>query len=215
MRRSGHPAAAGAAREDCAILSRVFKYEFIYDPDQSFDGAFASTWAEFERRGWVCAFGEGVEVPEARRPLLSFLQRGVGNFVEAYHLVCRQACRLEEARSERDFILAAVREGEKLHAAGELYAREACSTAVMGNAVRLLVGVPHRRLVPLSFVGGAIFLCWADLAARTILPGQELPVGILRRHGEGRRAAVEPPAAEARAKLEGLAGHLVAWARLG
>ncbi|PSQ72095.1 MAG: ABC transporter permease [Bacteroidetes bacterium QH_2_64_26] len=50
---------------------------------------------------------------------------------------------------------------------------------IVPHAVRLLVGVPHRRLVPLSFAGGAIFLCWADLAARTLLPGQELPVGIL------------------------------------
>lgn len=50
---------------------------------------------------------------------------------------------------------------------------------IVPHAVRLLVGVPHRRLVPLSFVTGAIFLCWADLAARTVLPGQELPVGIL------------------------------------
>jgi iron complex transport system permease protein len=50
---------------------------------------------------------------------------------------------------------------------------------IVPHAVRLLVGVPHRRLVPLSFVAGALFLCWADLAARTLLPGQELPVGIL------------------------------------
>ena len=50
---------------------------------------------------------------------------------------------------------------------------------IVPHAVRLLVGVPHRRLVPLSFLAGAIFLCWADLAARTILPAQELPVGIL------------------------------------
>jgi iron complex transport system permease protein len=50
---------------------------------------------------------------------------------------------------------------------------------IVPHAVRLLVGVPHRRLVPLSFLGGAIFLCWADLAARTLLPVQELPVGIL------------------------------------
>lgn len=50
---------------------------------------------------------------------------------------------------------------------------------IVPHAVRLLMGVPHRRLVPLSFVTGAIFLCWADLAARTLLPGQELPVGIL------------------------------------
>jgi iron complex transport system permease protein len=50
---------------------------------------------------------------------------------------------------------------------------------IVPHAVRLVVGVPHRRLVPLSFMAGAIFLCWADLAARTLLPGQELPVGIL------------------------------------
>jgi iron complex transport system permease protein len=50
---------------------------------------------------------------------------------------------------------------------------------IVPHAVRLLTGVPHRRLVPLSFLGGAIFLCWADLAARTLLPAQELPVGIL------------------------------------
>ena len=50
---------------------------------------------------------------------------------------------------------------------------------IVPHAVRLLVGVPHRRLVPLSFLTGAIFLCWADLAARTVLPAQEVPVGIL------------------------------------
>jgi iron complex transport system permease protein len=50
---------------------------------------------------------------------------------------------------------------------------------IVPHAVRLAVGVPHRRLVPLSFGAGAVFLCWADVAARTVLPAQELPVGIL------------------------------------
>ncbi|MFO8099602.1 MAG: iron ABC transporter permease [Salinibacter sp.] len=50
---------------------------------------------------------------------------------------------------------------------------------IVPHAVRLVVGVPHRRLVPLSFVVGAIFLCGTDLAARTILPAQEVPVGVL------------------------------------
>ena len=50
---------------------------------------------------------------------------------------------------------------------------------IVPHAVRLLVGVAHRRLVPLSFLVGAIFLIWADVAARTALPAQELPVGIL------------------------------------
>ena len=49
---------------------------------------------------------------------------------------------------------------------------------IVPHAVRSVVGVTHRRLVPLSFAAGALFLLWADLAARTVLPG-ELPVGVL------------------------------------
>ncbi len=50
---------------------------------------------------------------------------------------------------------------------------------IVPHAVRLVAGVAHRRLVPLSFLAGALFLLWADVAARTLLPAQELPVGIL------------------------------------
>ena len=50
---------------------------------------------------------------------------------------------------------------------------------IVPHAVRLTVGVTHRRLLPLSFVVGAIFLVWTDVAARTLLPDQEIPVGVL------------------------------------
>lgn len=50
---------------------------------------------------------------------------------------------------------------------------------IIPHAVRLVAGVAHRRLVPLSFLTGALFLLWADVAARSLLPAQELPVGIL------------------------------------
>ncbi len=50
---------------------------------------------------------------------------------------------------------------------------------IVPHAVRLTVGVTHRRLIPLSFAVGALFLLWTDIAARSVLPGQELPVGIL------------------------------------
>lgn len=50
---------------------------------------------------------------------------------------------------------------------------------IVPHAVRLAAGVPHRRVVPLAFAAGAVFLVLADLAARTVLPGQELPVGVL------------------------------------
>jgi iron complex transport system permease protein len=50
---------------------------------------------------------------------------------------------------------------------------------IVPHAVRSVVGVTHRRLLPLCFIAGAIFLVWADLAARTVIAGAELPVGIL------------------------------------
>lgn len=50
---------------------------------------------------------------------------------------------------------------------------------VVPHAVRLLLGTNHRRLVPVSALAGAIFLVWADVASRTLLPGNEIPIGIL------------------------------------
>ena len=50
---------------------------------------------------------------------------------------------------------------------------------IVPHAVRILVGASHRRLVPFAFLGGAAFLVLADLAARTLLQGQEIPVGVL------------------------------------
>ncbi len=50
---------------------------------------------------------------------------------------------------------------------------------VIPHVVRMAVGTDHRRLLPVSALVGAIFLIWADVACRTVIPGQELPIGIL------------------------------------
>lgn len=50
---------------------------------------------------------------------------------------------------------------------------------IVPHGVRALTGVTHRRLVPFSFAAGGIFLIWADLLARVVLPSQDLPVGIV------------------------------------
>lgn len=47
------------------------------------------------------------------------------------------------------------------------------------HAVRLLVGVGHRSLLPVAAVAGAIVLVWADTAARTVFDPRELPVGVV------------------------------------
>ncbi len=50
---------------------------------------------------------------------------------------------------------------------------------IVPHAVRSVTGIPHRRVIPLSFFAGGIFMVWADLLARTLLPGQELPIGVV------------------------------------
>ncbi|QFG27596.1 iron ABC transporter permease [Actinomadura sp. WMMB 499] len=50
---------------------------------------------------------------------------------------------------------------------------------IMPHAVRFLVGADHRRALPAVALLGAAFLIIADLAARTLISPEEIPVGIL------------------------------------
>ncbi|MDR3052142.1 MAG: iron ABC transporter permease [Oscillospiraceae bacterium] len=50
---------------------------------------------------------------------------------------------------------------------------------VIPHMARMLAGPNHRRLLPACAFGGAVFLMFADLAARTILSPLELPIGVV------------------------------------
>ena len=50
---------------------------------------------------------------------------------------------------------------------------------IIPHVVRSWVGISHRYVVTVSYLLGGIFLIAADLVARTILTGQDIPVGIV------------------------------------
>ncbi|OLR94253.1 FecCD family ABC transporter permease [Actinokineospora bangkokensis] len=50
---------------------------------------------------------------------------------------------------------------------------------VVPHLVRLLAGSGNRVVVPLSFIGGAVFLVVADQVARTVVAPAELPLGVI------------------------------------
>ncbi len=50
---------------------------------------------------------------------------------------------------------------------------------IIPHFVRMLFGVDHKKLLPLAAVTGSVFLVWADVFARTIIPHMEIPIGIL------------------------------------
>ncbi|MED7925836.1 iron ABC transporter permease [Nonomuraea sp. LP-02] len=50
---------------------------------------------------------------------------------------------------------------------------------IVPHLARMLVGADHRRMLPVTVVLGALFLLWADVAARILISPAELPIGVL------------------------------------
>lgn len=49
---------------------------------------------------------------------------------------------------------------------------------VIPHIIRRIVGNNHSILIPVSFLGGAVLMIWADIAAKTISSPYEIPVGL-------------------------------------
>ncbi|WP_179380774.1 FecCD family ABC transporter permease [Jannaschia marina] len=47
------------------------------------------------------------------------------------------------------------------------------------HVVRMVVGGDYRRVLPGSALVGAVFLLWADIAARKLMPPEDMPIGIV------------------------------------
>lgn len=50
---------------------------------------------------------------------------------------------------------------------------------IIPHCIRLIVGPDHRKLLPLSILGGAIFMIFSDTIARTVAAPTEIPVGVI------------------------------------
>ncbi|MFC7681209.1 FecCD family ABC transporter permease [Paenibacillus sp. GCM10028914] len=50
---------------------------------------------------------------------------------------------------------------------------------VVPHMIRLVTGSDYRVIIPLSALGGAIFMIWSDTAARTLLSPTEIPIGVV------------------------------------
>ena len=47
------------------------------------------------------------------------------------------------------------------------------------HIVRMLVGGDYLRVLPVFALVGAILLLWADIAARTLMAPEDMPIGII------------------------------------
>ncbi len=50
---------------------------------------------------------------------------------------------------------------------------------IIPHFIRMLLGTDHKKIIPVSFLTGGIFMIWADVFSRIVIPYTELPIGIL------------------------------------
>lgn len=50
---------------------------------------------------------------------------------------------------------------------------------IIPHIVRGFAGSDHKRLMPVVVLAGALFMIWADVLSRVLIPGLELPIGII------------------------------------
>ncbi len=50
---------------------------------------------------------------------------------------------------------------------------------IVPHFVRIFFGSDHKKVIPLALLVGGLFMIWADVLSRTIIPHVELPIGIL------------------------------------
>jgi glycerol-3-phosphate O-acyltransferase len=131
----------GAVKERVQVLSRLFKHEFLFRADTSFDEIFQETLAG------MAEGGEIVVVDEAVRPLGATGQAQVAlyveilrNFLEAYRVAARGlTALLRGALTVKDVTKRAITIGERMFLAEEIVRREAISRPLLENACTAFV----------------------------------------------------------------------------
>jgi glycerol-3-phosphate O-acyltransferase len=123
------------------FLSRLFKHEFRFRADKSFDEVFAitledmTTGGELEIVDGAVRPGPGRDGWSGQKWLLVYASM-VRNFVESYRIFARSlAALLDNALPEKELIKVALTTGSRMYLAGEVERSEAISKPVFGNAL--------------------------------------------------------------------------------
>lgn len=125
-------------RERVARLSRLFKYEFMYRADATFDEIFDDALSTMIDAGEVArAEGGLVAVEGSLVPVYATMLR---TYFEAYRLAVRALSNLRERGSvkTKEWLKQALARGQKMYLAGEIELRESLSRPKLENALSAL-----------------------------------------------------------------------------
>jgi glycerol-3-phosphate O-acyltransferase len=130
-----------ALRERVRALSRLFKYEFQFRADASFEQIFEETLRAMEKDHELTQIGDEVGVDgENGSAQVALYGEIVRNFVEGYRVAARGLVALLKGPvTIKDAARRAIATGQRMFLAGEIERREAVSQPVIENAYAAFV----------------------------------------------------------------------------
>jgi glycerol-3-phosphate O-acyltransferase len=127
-----------ALREETLFLSRLFKYEWIYEERAEFDNVFARTLSFFDRCGWVSTEDDHVQIGGPFPVELHFFRRMILSFLESYAIVAGEVGEIDGETFERAAVVErALERGKHDYLRGRILYHESISKPTFKNAVRL------------------------------------------------------------------------------
>ena len=122
-------------------LSRLFKFEFMFRADASFDDNFAAAVAEMSAAGELCVEGTDMRAGDGHdglsgRAWLETYASILRPFLEGYRVAARQLATLVKApATKKDLTKRALTQGQRMFLAGEIERPEAVCRPVLENAL--------------------------------------------------------------------------------
>jgi glycerol-3-phosphate O-acyltransferase len=136
----GPAASLADLRERVRSLSRLFKLEFMFRADATFEAIFEDTVASMAKDGELVRDGDRVSLGPGRegmdgRAWVAFYASVVRNFIESYRVAARALRVLVRGPlPQKDLAARALRIGERMFLGGEIERSEAVSRPVLENA---------------------------------------------------------------------------------
>lgn len=133
--QNGGPLEEATLRERVARLSRLFKYEFMYRADATFDEIFDDALGTMIDAGEVERGKGGLKAVEGS--LIPVYATMLQTYFESYRLAVRALANFPKDRSVRtkDWLRQTLALGQKMYLAGELELRESISRPKLENAL--------------------------------------------------------------------------------
>ncbi len=127
------PAEESVLRERVRRLSRVYKYEFMYRADATFDEIFDDALNLMIGAGELERTELGIR--PAKIALIDTYTAIMQTYFEAYRVALRAAATLKTPMSKKEWLKRAQNEGETMHLAGDIEHRESVARPKLENAL--------------------------------------------------------------------------------